>query len=244
MSTPEPPQIPPGPVPEPRPPATGPGSPCPARAARPPAEAFVVRIKAGTVARKGRGRWLVWVVTIFVALGIWYVAQPWFSSSPQPPDDRLTEPLDEDSGFALLQFVAYLLFGLIVVALLFALQALWMFLFELVMPRRLRISAEGIDLVRGLRRVRLAWPRIASVEIVPVTGTKPRPALVVRPVFDYTAPDPFAGQRLSWTTARSPWRDKATDTIGLCCLDELNTTPGHLDAALRHFAPRPAAPGQ
>ncbi|MGV9382238.1 hypothetical protein ACWDRB_40955 [Nonomuraea sp. NPDC003707] len=75
------------------------------------------------------------------------------------------------------------------------------------------------------------------MEIVPVTGSKPRLALVLRPVFDYTAPDPFAGQRPSWTTARSPWRDKGTDTIGLCCLDELNTTPGH-------FAPRPATPGQ
>jgi hypothetical protein len=181
---------------------------------------------------------LFWGLALCVALVIWFLARPWFTSAPQHAADEVNEFMD-NGGTALMGVVAYAVLGLVLVASLFALQALWMFLFELVMPRRLSISAEGIGLVRGLRRVHYAWPRIASVEIVPGTGPKPRPTLILRPLFDYTAPDPFDGQRLSWTTARSPWRDKGTDTIGLCRLDELNTTPGHLEAALRHFTAPP-----
>ncbi|MEU6786851.1 hypothetical protein ABZ912_47310 [Nonomuraea angiospora] len=50
-------------------------------------------------------------------------------------------------------------------------------------------------------------------------------------------PDPFAGQRLSWTTARSPWRDKATDTIG----HELITLT-YRAAVVPAFSPRRPGP--
>ncbi|TMR13275.1 hypothetical protein, partial [Nonomuraea zeae] len=206
MAAPEPPRVPPGPH------------------APPSVEAFVARIKAGTVARKGRGRWLVWGLTLGVVLAIWFLARPWLTTSAEGADEGSTGFL-ADGGVAFLQFFAYLLLGLAFVAVLFALHAMWMLLFELAMPRYLRISAEGIELARGLRRVRFAWPRIASIDIIHGPGSKSRSTLVLRPRFDYTAPDPFIGQRLSWSTARSPWRDKSTDTIGLCRLDELNTTP-------------------
>ncbi|MGR6920074.1 hypothetical protein ACU635_38070 [[Actinomadura] parvosata] len=198
----------------------------------PPVGAFVVRIKAGSVARQGRANWLLWGLGACLALVIWSLARPWFVTTPQ-----------ESGGSAVLGAVAYVVIGLAVVALLLASHAAWMFAFELVRPRYLRISTEGVELARGLRHVRFAWPRIASVAIVPGAGRKAHATLVLRPVFDFTGPDPFEGQRLSWTAARSPWRDKATDTIGLCRLDELNTTPGRLDAALRHFSPRPVTPG-
>lgn len=216
----------PVPAPEERVPVrmeTGPGP------THPPDDAFVVRIKAGTVVRKGKGGRLVWGLVIAVVFLIWF-------AEAQKND---TSPTADDFAFGVGMTA---LLGGFLIALLYALQAIWMFLFELIAPRRLRISAEGIDLVRGLRHVHYTWPRIASVGIVPGTGPRPRAALVLRPLFDYTTTDPFAGQRLSWTNARSPWREKETDTIGLCCLDELKTTPGRLEAALRHFAPRPGTP--
>lgn len=180
-------------------------------------------------------------MAICLALVIWFLARPWFTASRQDAADEV-DTFMSNGGTVLMGGLAYVMLGLAIVALLFAMHAMGMFLFELVRPRYLRISAEGIELARGLRHVRLAWPRIASLAIIPGTGPEPRATLVLRPLFDHTAPDPFDGQRLSWTTARSPWRDKATDTIGLCRLDELNTTPGRLDAALRHFSPRPVPP--
>ncbi|TYB57186.1 hypothetical protein FXF51_40855 [Nonomuraea sp. PA05] len=207
----------------------GPARPGPGGPPR-PAGAFVARIKAGTVARKGRGGCLIWALTICVGLVLWLTSSD---------DEGVVHSLLSSGGSVVMGVLAYGLLALIVVAALLALHALGMFLFELARPRYLRISADGVELVRGLRRVRFAWPRIGFIGIVPGTGPKPRATLILRPMFDFTAPDPFAGQRLSWTTARSPWRDKATDTIGLCLLDELVTTPGQLDAALRHFFPGP-----
>ncbi|WP_106401261.1 serine/threonine-protein kinase [Actinocorallia populi] len=194
----------------------------------PPAEAFVARIKAGTVVRRGKGGRLGWVLTLIVFV-------VWLTSQRQGD----TSGSGDEFGVGL---IISGLVGWSLAALLHTVHAIWMFVFELATPRHLRISAEGIELVRGLRRVRFDWPRIAAVGIVPGTGAKPRAALVLRPVFDYTNEDPFAGQRLSWTNHRSPWREKATDTIGLCCLDELRTSPGRLESALRHFAPRIVPP--
>ncbi|WP_344493463.1 hypothetical protein [Nonomuraea monospora] len=224
-----------GPAPAgPAPAGPAPVGPAPAGPGGPPrpAGAYVARIKAGTVARKGRGGCLLWTLMICVGLVFWL-------TSSNRDDDGTVRSLLPSGGTVLMGVFAYALLSLIIVAALSALHALGMFLFELARPRYLRISADGIELVRGLRRVRFAWPRIAFIGIVPGIGPKPRATLILRPMFDFTAPDPFAGQRLSWTSARSPWRDKATDTINLCRLDELVTTPGQLDAALRHFFPGP-----
>jgi hypothetical protein len=68
---------------------------------RPPADTFVLRIKAGTVARKGRGSWLVWGLALRVAFAIWFIAQPWFTSSRQSAADQVRDFL-ANGGEALL----------------------------------------------------------------------------------------------------------------------------------------------